>query len=324
MSFSYENEKNRIVELLQEKDVPLNQCEIVADVMATADMYGVTSHGVRILDSHIQRLERGAYNVNPQFKHIKETVSFALVDGDNALGFVSADYCMNYAVEKCKETGIFHVISRNNNTLGPAFYYPLQAAKCGMIGFVCCNSPAQMAPIGGKDKLLGTNPFAVAIPVPNQDPIIIDMATSVVAKSKFKEYKEQGKKLPVGWALDKDGNPTTDPDAAMQGLVQPMAGFKGYAISMLIDILSGVISGASYLDKVGRFYSEDKNSMNVGFYFTAINPKLIIGEEYDEIITDFVKRIRESESVGNSKICLPGDDRISYMKDVVINESSSN
>lgn len=314
MSFSFENEKKNIIEILQKKDIPFTQCEIIADVMATADLYGVTSHGVRILESHINRFERGAYNSTPDFKHIKETPSFALIDGDNAFGFVSAHYCMSYAIEKAKEVGIFHVISYNNNTLGPAFYYPLMAAKQGMIGFVCCNSPAQMAPIGGKDKMLGTNPFAAVIPVPNQEPIIIDMATSVVAKSKFKEYKEQGKPLPNGWALDKSGNETTDPDEAIQGLVKPMAGFKGYAIAMLIDVLSGVLSGGAYLDKVGRFYSDDKNSMNVGFYFTAINPKLIIGEEYDTVITDFVNRLRESTAINDSIISLPGDDRISFMK----------
>ncbi len=314
MKFSFENEKNDIINKLQNTGIPFSQCEIIADVMATADLYGVTSHGMRILDSHINRFERGAYNIAPNFRHIKETPSFALIDGDNAFGFVSAHYCMNYAIEKAKEVGIFHVLSCNNNTLGPAFYYPLMAAKQGMIGFVCCNSPAQMAPIGGKDKMLGTNPFAAVIPVPNQEPIIIDMATSVVAKSKFKEYKEQGKPLPSGWALDKNGNATTDPDEAIQGLVQPMAGFKGYAIALLIDVLSGVLSGGAYLDKVGRFYSEDKSSMNVGFYFTAIDPKLIIGDEYDEIIADFVNRLRKSTAIDNSIISLPGDDRISFMK----------
>lgn len=325
MNFPYEIEKKKVIDAFQNKGVPFDQCEIIADIMITADLYGVTSHGVRILDSHIQRIDRGAYNLSPNFKHTKETPAFALIDGDNAIGFVSADYCMRYAIEKCKDVGIFHVLSYNNNTLGPAFYYPLKAAEQGMIGLVCCNSPAQMAPIGGRDKLLGTNPFAAVIPVPNKDPIIIDMATSVVAKSKFKEYKEQGNLLPEGWALDIDGKPTTDPDEGIKGLVQPMAGFKGYAIAMLIDILSGIISGASYLDKVGRFYSNDNNSMDVGFYFVAINPKLIVGEEYyEKAILDFVKRIRDSRPAENSIICLPGDDRIFCMKNGEKNEDSSN
>jgi len=170
-----------------------------------------------------------------------------------------------------------------------------------------------MAPVGGKEKMLGTNPFAAVIPVPGADPIIIDMATSVVAKSKFKQYKEEGKKLPDGWAIDIEGNPTNDPDEGIQGMILPMAGFKGYGIAILIDIISGVLSGAAYLNKVGRFYSENKLGMNVGFYLNIINPEIVIGDIYQEIIKDFVKRLRESKKAGKDRIILPGDDRLENM-----------
>ena len=217
---------------------------------------------------------------------------------------------MNYGIEKAKESGVFTVFSRNNNTLGPAFYYSLMAAKRGCIAIVATNSPAQMAPVGGVEKLLGTNPFSAVIPVPNGDPVIIDMATSVVAKSKFKEYKEKGEPLPLGWALDADGNPTTDPDAAMSGLVLPMAGFKGYALSMLIDIISGVMSGASYLNGVGRFYSDSGESMNVGYCITVINPEVVCPGDYSAEITEYVRRIRESKAKAGGTVALPGDDRL--------------
>ncbi len=310
MMSKFSVEKEQSYDKLISCGVPEKQAEIVADVMATADLYGVTSHGVSVLDAHIDKIRRGGYNLNPQFKIIKETSAFAVIDGDNAFGFCSADYCMRYAVEKSKTSGIFHVFSRNNNTFGPAFYYPLRAAEKGIIGLICCNSPAQMAPFGGKEKLLGTNPFAAVIPVPGKDPIIIDMATSVVAKSKFKQYKLEGKKLPDGWALDRNGNPTNDPDQGIQGLILPMAGYKGYGISMLIDILSGVASGAAYLNKVGRFYSEDNTGMNVGFSITAIEPQIVIGESYEEIINDFVDRLRNSETCDGQSIRLPGDGKI--------------
>lgn len=302
--------KKYIYNKLIEEKVPESQADIVADALATADLYGITTHGINILPAHLDRIKRGGYNLAPDFVTIRETAAFAVIDGDNAMGFVSANYCMNYAIEKCKKSGIYHVFSRSNNTFGAAFYYPLKAAERGMIGFVCCNSPAQMAPSGGKEKMLGTNPFAAVIPVPGKDPIIIDMATSVVAKSKFKEYKERGKLLPNGWALDKDGNPTNNPDAGIQGLILPMAGYKGYGITMLIDILSGVMSGAAYLNKVGRFYSEDCSSMNVGYYFVAIDPKVVIGEIYSEIINDYVYRLRNSESIKGERIRLPGDGKM--------------
>lgn len=294
--------------------MPTEDAETVIDCFMTADGYGVSSHGMAIFNSHLERIRRGGYNLTPNFKIVRDSPAFAVIDGDNAMGPVAANYCMEYAVRRSKDVGIFSVFSRNNNTFGPAFYYPLKAAEQGAIGFICSNSPAQMAPVGGKEKMLGTNPFAAVIPVSDSDPIIIDMATSVVAKSKFKQYKEAGKELPDGWALDKNGNPTNDPVEAMQGLVLPMAGFKGYGIAMLIDILSGVISGAAYLNKVGRFYSEDASGMDVGFCCVAIYPKIILGDEYNDVITDYVKRLRESEKSGETDIALPGDDRISCIK----------
>lgn len=305
----FEKLKEQVKATLVENGVKEYQAEIVADCFVTADMYGVTSHGTAILPAHIQRIENGGYNLSPKFNAIRETAAFAIIDGDNSMGPVCASYCMDYAVEKSHESGIFTVLSRNNNTFGPAFYYPLVAAQKGCIGIAFSNSPAQMALYGGKEKMLGTNPFSMVIPCGNKDPIIVDMATSIVAKSKFKEYKARNKPLPEGWALDINGKPTTDPDEAMAGLVLPMAGFKGYGIAMMIDILSGVLSGAAYLNNVGRFYSQDNACMNVGFTFIAIDPKIVFGDDYEKIIEEYVEALRNSEAAEGCTISLPGDDR---------------
>ena len=321
--FDFEKEKSKAIEALTENGLDSLQAEIVADCFATADLYGVTSHGCAVLPAHIERLKRGGYNLNPVFKIIRETPSFAVIDGDNAIGPVSAVYCMNYATARAKTNGVFTVFSRNNNTFGPAFYYSLKAAEKGLIAFICSNSPAQMAPVGGKEKMLGTNPFSMVIPIPDSDPIIVDMATSVVAKSKFKEYKAENKPLPDGWALDKDGKLTNDPDEGIQGLVQPMAGFKGYSISMLIDIISGVMSGAAFLNKVGRFYDDDNNSMNIGFYITAFSPEIICGEDYGARIKDFANSIINSSAAEGQSVCMPGDDRINNKKRNIINEKKN-
>lgn len=130
-------DKAQIIDRLLQNHVPESQAEIIADVMITADAYGVTSHGAAILDSHIDRLNRGGYNLAPNFHVIRETAAFAVIDGDNAMGPVSANYCMNYAVTNAKESGVFTVFSRNNNTFGPAFYYSLKAAEKGCIAFIC-------------------------------------------------------------------------------------------------------------------------------------------------------------------------------------------
>ena len=309
---SYEQLRKAAKNNLMAAGLDEKQSDTVADCFATADVYGVNSHGCAILPAHIQRIARGGYNCTPDCKILRQTASFAVVDGDNAIGPVSAMFCLELAVQKAKEVGVYNVFAKNNNTFGPAFYYSLKASERGCIAFVCSNSPAQMAPIGGKDKMLGTNPLAMVIPVPSGDPIIVDMATSVVAKSKFKEYKAQGKPLPEGWALDRDGKPTTDPDMGIQGLVLPMAGYKGYALSMLVDIVCGVLSGAAYLNKVGRFYSEDNGSMNVGFYMSVIDPQLVCGEEYNQVIADFVDLIKNSAAAEGEQISLPGADRMKY------------
>ena len=309
---SFAQLKNEAKKELMAAGLNENQAETVADCFATADIYGVASHGCGMIPAHVQRIVRGGYNCKPNCKVLRQTSSFAVVDGDNAIGPVSAMYCLELGVQEAKKVGVFNVFSKNSNTFGPAFYYSLKAAEQGCIAFVCSNSPAQMAPIGGKEKMLGTNPISMVVPVPGGDPIIVDMATSVVAKSKFKEYKEQGKALPEGWALDKDGKPTTDPDMGIQGLVLPMAGYKGYALSMMVDIVSGVLSGAAYLSKVGRFYSQDNNSMNVGFFMSVIDPQIVCGEEYNKAITDFVDLIQNSTAADGCKISLPGEDRLRY------------
>ena len=287
-----------------------DQADVIADYMSVCDFFGITSHGSRTLDAHINKIENSEYNINPSFRVLKETPSFALIDGDNAIGMVSAKYCVNYAVNMAKKNGVFTVFSQNNNTFGAAFYYAYTMAKRGMLVMISSNSPAQMAPFGGVEKLLGTNPFAIGIPADKNEPIVIDMATSVSAKSKFKEYKERGEKLPVGWALDKDGNPTTDPDEAMAGTVLPMAGFKGYGIALAIDMISGLMSGAAFLDGVGRFYGGSKNGMNVGYYVCAIDPTVIYGEGFYTEVDKYIDHIRKSKTADGKEIALPGDDRL--------------
>ena len=256
---------------------------------------------------------------------VRKLALVALVSKDYALYELVTDYvtvgkfvylyvlnAVEYANSRC-----ITVFGRNNNTFGPAFYYSLKAAEEGCIAFVTSNSPAQMAPFGGSEKMLGTNPFSAVIPVPDGDPIIIDFATSVVAKSKFKEYQKKGLKLPDGWALDESGNPTNDPEEGMKGFILPMAGFKGYGIAMLIDIVAGLLSGSAYLNQVGRFYSNDTKSMNVGFCISVMDPQQIFGEDYSNAIQQYVADLKQSRKAEGKDIVLPGDDRITH-KNVLV------
>lgn len=305
-------EKEDIMCQLISAGLPEWQAKIAAECWTVADIYGVKTHGKAMLPAHIKKIEKNEYNLFPNIQVIRETAAFAIIDGDNALGPVSAKKCMDYAIKKCSESGVFTVFSRNNNTFGPAFYYPLLAAEKNMIGIVTANSPAQIAPAGGLQRMFGTNPISAVIPVTESEPIIIDFAISVAAKSKLKEYIGSGMKIPEGWALDCNGNPTTDPVEAINGFMLPMSGFKGYGLALLTDILSGLLSGAEYLDNVGKFYSENGACMNVGYCITVIDPRQVYGDEYDTEIKKYIKKLRNSKTVDGQKIVLPGDDRIDY------------
>lgn len=310
MKVKYNELKLHIQETLLGEGLDEYSAQATAECMVMADLYGIVTHGSVVLPSHIKRIQTSGYNLSPSFKVVNETASFAVIDANNSIGFASASYSMQYAIEHSKKSGIFSVFSRNANAYGAASCYAMMACKENLIGITFCNSPTAMAPIGGKDKLFGTNPLSVVIPTGDDHPIIIDMATSKVAKSRFLQMKREGKPLGEGWALDKNGVPTTDPDEGIQGLVCPMEGFKGYGLALVIDVLAGLLSGAAWQNSVKRFYNETGDPMNVGHFFMVIDPEKVMGKIYWTLIKNYVDNIRNSSRVAeDTPIAVPGDDK---------------
>ena len=295
--------------LLVNEGVSKKDSEIISKCYIEADLAGVSTHGVNVFPEHLRKFIEGVYNKKPNIEIEKETNSFAVLNGDKSAGPIAAFKGMQLSVKKAETEGIFTTFVNNTNTIGPAFFYNNIALKKEMIGITFTNSPAAMAPTNGKEKLLGTNPLAVSIPTLKQKPIIYDIATSQVAKSKIKEALENNKKIPLGWATDIEGKPTEEPEEAIKGLVLPMAGYKGYGLSMCIDILSGVISGANYLNKVGKFYGNN-SCMGVGTTLIAVNPKIVMGKEFYSIIDNYITTIKQSKRVDQEEIYLPGENRI--------------
>lgn len=285
----------------------------LVDSMIAADYSGVSTHGIKMFPAYIDKLDKGEFS-NCDIRIIKQTAAFTMIDAMNTIGAISASSCVDIAIEKAKKSGVHIVFSKNSNTLGPAFYYVEKMAATGLIGFLCCNSPAAMPVYNGLERMLGTNPFAFACPSYSKDTVLIDMATSVVAKSKFLMAKNRGEKLLEGWALDKNGNSTTDPDEAIQGFVLPMAGTKGYGLALVIDILAGVLSGSAYLNKVGKFYNADGGSMNVGHMFVAIDPKQIYEGDFYREMDEYIEIIRMSKAKPDSVITIPGDGKYKKRK----------
>lgn len=319
MRISKSDLKELVKSILTRNGLKSDDAEIVSETYIQADCYGVNTHGIKILPSHIEKMKLGGYNLNPQFKIVRSNVSFAVIDGDNSFGPLCANYCMNLAIKEAKEKGIYTVFSKNNNTYGAAFYYSMMACKEGLIGITFCNSPAAMAPIGGYDKLIGTNPISIAIPGKNHNPILLDMATSKVAKSKIKVYADNNESLPLGLALDKFGHETTDPNEAIQGTLLPMAEFKGYGLAMIIDVLSGLISGASYLNKVGSFYNSKDKCMDVGFTFIAIDPLQVYGDTFLDEVDNYCNIIENSNHLENKTIAICGNNNFIKYEDSMKN-----
>ncbi len=307
--------RNTVNKILKASGLQSPDVKIVSDCLISSELNGVSSHGISVLDAHLHRIENGGYNINHEIKVLKHTSSFSIVDANNSIGCISAVYSMKVAIKKAKKNGLYAVFARNANTYGAAYYYAEMAAKCGLIGITFSNSPPAMAPWGGKEKLLGTNPFAIAIPGEGEEIILFDFASSKVAKSKIKQALDQGKKIPDGWANDLTGKPTNDPLEAIKGMVLPMAEHKGYGIALSLDILSGVLSGAAFLNNVGKFYSDDGKSMNVGQTFIAIDPIIIYGEDFYKVISQYCKKIRASNSVDGKIVRVPGDGKKANLKE---------
>lgn len=305
-----ETELRRICEtLLIKKGISAEDAAIVTDSIAEANLRGIDTHGIAILPTYLKRLEKGAANPKPNIKIEKEGTAFAVYNGDGCLGAIVAKKAMEKAIQEAKNKGIYMCLCRNNNTFGPAFYYSSLATDNNMIGITLCNAPPSMPPWGGKKLLLGTNPISIAVPVKGSCPIILDMATSAAAKSKIYLALEKGESIPLGWALDKDWNPTTKPEEALKGALLPVGGHKGYGLALMVDMLTGVLAGAGSLDEIGSLHHQMDRSQNVGFMFIVINPALVRGEKDFEAdvnkLKDKIKSVPKADDI--EEVLLPGE-----------------
>lgn len=292
--------------VLREKGIDAEDAFVIVDTMLLSDMSGIKTHGIKMLPSYLEKLGNGEFaTCNLEIK--KSTASFTILDAKNTIGAVSASKATDIAIKKAKASGLHAVFVRHGNTFGAAFYYAEMISKAGMIGFICCNSPAAMPVNNGLEVMLGTNPFAFSCPSKSKGTILIDMATSVVAKSNFLIAKDKGEKLEDGWALDCNGKPTKDPLEAIKGFILPMAGYKGYGIALIIDLLSGMLSGSGYLNKVGKFYSIDGKPMNVGYLIIAIDPLQIYEGDFLGDMDEYIRLIRNSKAIEGKIISIPGD-----------------
>jgi L-2-hydroxycarboxylate dehydrogenase (NAD+) len=238
------------VRVLQKLAVPREEAEITAGSLVTANLRGVDTHGVLRLPLYAARLKRGAMTPSVTLTTEKETIATALLDGHNGIGQVIACRAMEIAIRKGREAGVSYVAVKHSNHFGAAAYYPMMALEHDMIGVAFTNASPRLAPTGGAERLLGNNPFCVAVPAGKRPPVVLDMANSIVAGGKIRVLQKEGRPIPEGWALDEFGEPTTDPVSAMKGILLAIGGYKGYGITLIMDLLTGVLADSSYGPRV--------------------------------------------------------------------------
>lgn len=288
--------------------------DMVADSLIQADLRGVESHGVVRTSIYLERIEKKMIDPKSKVEIESESEATALVNGKNNFGAVVGSFALDVAIKKAEEKGAGIVGVKGSNHFGTGAYYALRAVKEDMILLVMSNASQTMPPTGGIRPFIGTNPLAVGVPAGKEQPFILDMATSVVARGKIIVAAQKDQEIPEGWAIDKDGRPTTDAKEALEGSVLPIGGPKGYAISMFIDILSGVLTGAGFGKYVNNMYENWKDPQNVGHFFLAIDIKRFMPiEEFKSRMDLYIKEIKaEPKGEGVSEIYIPGE--IEYLR----------
>lgn len=296
-------------DLLQKANIPPAGADLIAESLVRANLRGVDSHGVARLAIYIERLDKKLVNPEPQIAILQETPAMALLDGDNGSGQVVAGWAMELVMAKARESGVALVGIRNSTHFGATAFFSMKALEQDMIGMVLANSYATVAPWGSRAPYFGTNPLSVAVPTGQELPIVLDMATSVAAWGKIILAAQKGEAIPTGWAIDADGEVTTDAARALQGALVPFGGPKGSGISLVIDVLVGVLTGANCGPNVGDLYNNLERPQNVGQMMGAIDIRRF--SDVNEFKSRMDAMIREIKSLprakGVNEVFLPGE-----------------
>jgi LDH2 family malate/lactate/ureidoglycolate dehydrogenase len=276
----------------------------VLDVLLDADRRGVATHGLTRLASYVERIELSQLDPAARTRLVEDAGALALLDAGRGFGAVAGMAAVDAARERAAAHGLAWVTVRESNHFGMAGYYPRQLARDGLAGIVFTNAGPSVAPWGGQRPVVGTNPIAIAVPA-DPEPVVMDMAVTQVARGKIRRAAAENRPIPEGWALDADGHPTTDPHAAMRGLLSPMGGPKGYALAVMIDLLTGVLSGGAFADEV-RGATDFDRPARVSFTLLAADiARLMPLEEYRARVEAF-RAVVKAAGDGSPEVGLPG------------------
>ncbi|HUX14210.1 MAG TPA: Ldh family oxidoreductase, partial [Spirochaetia bacterium] len=258
-------------QVLENSGLLPEHAETVSRNLVDADLRGISSHGVSRLRYYVEKIRSGGFNVRPQLHIVREGPAYAVVDADNAPGAVAGVYAMDLCTRKARESGVALVTVFGGNHYGYAGFYSKRAIEQDMIGFSGCNTPAKVAVHGGADSVLGTNPFSYAVPADCAQPLLFDGATSVVARGKLLRAFMTGEPIEEGWAIDAEGFPARNAEDALAGSLLTFGEHKGSGLSILIEVLSVLLSGAELSVNSGEIFSDPARPQKIGFFFGAID-----------------------------------------------------
>ena len=294
--------------LMMAENVPADEARIIGQHLVEAESFGLSSHGVSRTAIYVKRLHEGVVNPKWSYKALQEYPASIQWDACNSMGMVTGVRAMERCIEKARENGACVIAACHSNHFGMAGHYAAMAAREGMIGFCVSNAPPNIAPWGSHKAYVGTNPIAIAAPRKGE-PMLLDIAPSVVAMGKVILAAKLGKSIPEGWAITADGLPTTDPNLGMKGTVVPIGGHKGYGLSLFVDVVSGILSGAQFGPYLNNMWNDFVNPQDVGHLFVAIDISKFVGvdvfvEKIEKMAAD-IKALPTNPGV--EEIFLPGE-----------------
>jgi L-2-hydroxycarboxylate dehydrogenase (NAD+) len=290
--------------------LPQTDAEQLGGLLVEADLRGSDTHGVIRLPLYVRRIRAGGVNARPNIRVVGDRPSAALIDGDNGMGHLVMRRAAHVAIEKAKSTGIGWVGARRSNHAGPAALYVTMPLHHDMIGlYFAVGSNNHLPAWGSSESLLGTNPMAVAVPALEEPPIVLDMAPTVAAYGKVRLKAQRGEPMPVGWMIDKEGRPLTDPKRADKGHLLPIGDYKGYGLSLIIGLLAGALNRAAIGRQVIDFVKETGKATNTGQAMAAIAIETFMPPaEFKRGVDELIRDIRNSRRLpGVERIWLPGE-----------------
>ncbi|MEU1006603.1 Ldh family oxidoreductase [Streptomyces tibetensis] len=288
--------------------VPPGDARLLADTLVTAELWGHPSHGMLRLPWYLSRVASGATAAIAAPKTVSDNGAVLVVDGRDGLGQVLTDRAVALGVDRARQHGISAVAVRNSGHFGTAAYFTRMAAEQGCVALLATNASPAMAPWGGKEKRTGTNPWSIAAPGGRYGTVVMDIANTAVARGKIYYAEERGEPIPEGWAADAEGVPTTDPRRAIEGLILPMAGHKGYAISFMFDVLAGVLTGSAFGSSVVGPYQPTGRS-GVGHLLICVDIRSMADpDEFGQRMEALIEETKSTPTApGTAEIFVPGE-----------------